>query len=456
MQSSSLPVFAFARSFIDGNRVALFGAGSKEAIASCTQFGARLAIAFDPDVSEAYDSLRPVPATVRPLRDEELDVRPGAFDVVFLLDVASLPSLHKMLPRLRKALNTTGALFARAELGEGRYTYEELYDFFSLHFEHVKMLGVMPFEGVSFVELGKEDPDVSVNTEFAEAEPPSQFLICASAEPIETDGYAIVATEARISAPVALAASESLVSPSVAAAALLQSAAAQEERDAEYKAVSTKAEMLESALDDMRTRLANAESSVGGRASELEAQVSDRERRLAASEDRAREYATQAQRLGIQVEHQRDELTKREREARELTQLLEQAQQVPAAPVPVPVPVAVPVPVDLARYEHEQLDNAQAIAMLTEELAAAEAIQAERTAHVKMQEREIRRLHALVRELVLAQEINAANRLPDPTLEAKLDALAQALAVAQSEIEVGKWDSLKLEVFVPKRSAASS
>jgi hypothetical protein len=365
--------------------------------------------------------------------------------VVFLLDVPSLPSLHKMLPRLRKALNTTGAVFARAELGEGRYLYEELYDFFSLHFEHVKMLGVMPFQGVSFVELGKEDPDVSVDTEFAEPEPPSHFLICASAEPIETDGYAIVATEIRSQAPVVPA--EVVVSPSVAAAALLQSAAAQEERDAEYKAVSTKAEMLETALDDLRARLASAESSVGGRASKLEAQVSDRERRLAASEDRAREYATQAQRLGIQVEHQRDELTKREREARELTQLLEQAQQVPVAPVSVPVPVVVQT--DVSPYE-------QSIAMLTEELAAAEVRQTERAAHVRAQEREIRRLHALVRELVLAQEIGDTNRPADPGLKAKLDALAQALAVAQSEIEVGKWHSAKLDVFVPKTSGASS
>jgi hypothetical protein len=418
------PIFAFARASIEGRRVALMGKGAREAASTLAEFGPRMVMAFDPDVDAPFDTLRPLPITVRPLADADFDVRSGAFDSIFVCDLESLPPLHRMLPRMRKVLTENGVLFATAKLREGALTYEELYEFFSMQFEHMKMLGVLPFHGVSFVELGAEDPDVSVDTEFASQDPPTQLLVCASAEPIETEAYAIVATEAPMPKP-------SLSEAQTMAFSMAPPPASGHE--AEIASLTLRTQMLQTQLEDARhaAQQHRVDDGLAQRVEALESDVQERERRLAASEDRAREYATEAQRLRMEVERLRDDVGKREREARELTVLLEARTEAEAAEAAKTetvkaetVTIQTPVDDDLTHQN---------------EVLALETALAERAAELSVQRAEVTRLGKLVKELVLAQELVAPVSSAGTELHGKLDALAHALALAHAEIEAQRW-----------------
>lgn len=457
--------FAFTRASIEGKRVALIGKGAHEAASGLTPFAPRMVMVFDPTVRSPFDTLRPVPVTVHPLTDEDFDVRAGAFDTVFLVDVASLPPLHRFLPRVRKVLATSGVVFASAELGEHRASYEELYEFFSMQFEHLKMLGVLPFHGVSFVELGAEEPDVSVDTEFGASDAPTKLLVCASGEPIETESYAIVATQAESTVI------EHMRSISEApTVAFSMTPPPQPGNEAEVAALSLRNRMLETQLEDALARANAARSArdLEARITELQGEIEERERRLAASEDRAREYATQAQRVGMEVERLREDVQRREQEAREMTTLIETRQEQQdkrieqtLAEQKVTHEQLFARKLEQALRDQEEKTEAR-IAEATRaahregEIAALEAAHEEETTRLETTlagcakelaaaRAESMRLSKLVKELVLAQDFGVYAGAPTP-LHQKLDALADALALAHAEIEGQRWHMKTLEL----------
>lgn len=307
MQSLGLPLFAYAEAQVAGRRVALFGRGASEAANTLVRFGARLVLAFDPDVTEAYDALRPAAITVRPLGDGDFDVRPGAFDLAIVLDVGDVAPLHRFLPRLRRVVSDDGAVLALSPRSSAGPTYEELFDLFSLQFEQVRMLAVLPFRGAAVVELGVDEPEVSVDTQLAgEAPAPDGYVVFASMQAVTIDSYMIVQL------------------PEEAASAGASMSAAEVAKTAE---LSLRAQFLESALDDARGKLAEAtrERESSPRLKDLEGEISQRDKRLEASEARAREYATSAQRLSLEVERLRELAAQRDAECKELRALVEGA-----------------------------------------------------------------------------------------------------------------------------------
>lgn len=306
MQSLGLPLFAYAEAQVAGRRVALFGRGASEAANTLVRFGARLVLAFDPDVTEAYDALRPAAITVRPLGDGDFDVRPGAFDLAIVLDVGDVAPLHRFLPRLRRVVSDDGAVLALSPQSSAGPTYEELFDLFSLQFEQVRMLAMLPFRGAAVVELGVAEPEVSVDTQLAgEAPAPEGYVVFASMQAVAIDSYMIVQL------------------PEEATAAVTTSAA----EVAKTAELSLRAQFLESALDDARSKLAEAtrERESSPRLKDLEGELSQRDKRLEASEARAREYATSAQRLSLEVERLRELAAQRDAECKELRALVEGA-----------------------------------------------------------------------------------------------------------------------------------
>ncbi len=193
------------------------------------ELGARSVHVFDPDPARAANAARKAPrgVTVRALVDD-LDVRDGAFDVAIVPDLSELNDPGEIVARLRRAVARNGAVVAMgrakladlgeagpsivpfpSELGPATLEYAELYDLFAVVFEDVSLAGVVPFEGVVFAELGRDDDEasaVSVDTRFAPSSPPSIFAVVArthqtTARPLHAreplDPYAIVQIAAR-------------------------------------------------------------------------------------------------------------------------------------------------------------------------------------------------------------------------------------------------------------------
>lgn len=178
--------------------------------------GARSVHVYDPDPARVASAAMSAPrgVTVRGLAGVH-DVRDGVFDLAVIPDLAVLADTRATIGRLGRAVAPRGAVVAMgratleeapssppfsAELGPAALDYSELYDVFASEFDDVSLVGVVPFRGVVFAELGTEDeaPAVSVDTRLAQGDAPSVFVVVASSAASagfgrqELDPYAIV------------------------------------------------------------------------------------------------------------------------------------------------------------------------------------------------------------------------------------------------------------------------
>lgn len=123
-----------------------------------------------------------------------LDLPSAGFDVAIVEDLASIEARLDLLAALRAGLGTRGIAALVARTGSGAIDYTELYDSCSTLFEHVKMVGKLPFTGTLLCELGLEgEPEVSVDTELAEVSAPDVLLALVSQRSFMLDEYAIFA-----------------------------------------------------------------------------------------------------------------------------------------------------------------------------------------------------------------------------------------------------------------------
>ncbi len=449
MQSLGLPLFAYAEAQVAGRRVALFGRGASEAANTLVRFGARLVLAFDPDVTEAYDALRPAAITVRPLGDGDFDVRPGAFDLAIVLDVGDVAPLHRFLPRLRRVVSDDGAVLALSPRSSAGPTYEELFDLFSLQFEQVRMLAMLPFRGAAVVELGVDEPEVSVDTQLAgEASAPDGYVVFASMQAVAIDSYMIVQLPEVVSAQ-----------PSVSAAEVAKTAE-----------LSLRAQFLEAALDDARGKLAEAtrERASSPRLKDLESELSERNTRLDASEARAREYAASAQRIAMEVERLRELAAQRDAECKELRGLVERAKAPdPALILELEERAAKVAEADKRRKDVEkQLAAAEKAHASAEDRLAAAQVRAH-AAEAQLSELDGRtkggdaRLADLERKLAAADAARldadkraAAAELRAKAAEAAATSAAAGLAAAGAQAQKAEQAALAFEAKVFEAKAA--
>ncbi len=138
-----------------------------------------------------------------------LNLPVGGFDLAIVEDLGKVASRLALLPALRSALGARGiaALVARiaptsSARAPGTLDYTELYDACGALFEHVKMVGKLPFTGTLLCELGLEtEPEVSVDTEMAPLDAPTTLVALVSQRPVEIDEYAIFAHAVGAQAP---------------------------------------------------------------------------------------------------------------------------------------------------------------------------------------------------------------------------------------------------------------
>jgi hypothetical protein len=249
------------------------------------ELGARTVHLFDPDPERVARTADEVPrgVSVRMLRDD-FDVRDGAFDLVVIPDLGTLPDPAGSIVRLRRVVDPRGAVVAMGrartqqqqhgdasddetfpEMAPAVVDYAELYDLFALQFESVTMNGVLPFVGVVFAELGAgDDLAVSVDTRLVAPDAPAVFVVVAGRESSALDPYAIVqvAGELQLAEPSEeLIDVESLDTIAIDIPILTRDVDRREHEVATaFAAMQLKAELLATQLDEHRARLAAIDS----------------------------------------------------------------------------------------------------------------------------------------------------------------------------------------------------
>ncbi len=386
---------------------------------------------------------------------EDLDVRDGAFDLAIIPDLSKLSDPESLLARLRRAVDPSGAVIAMARaatneesappfapaLGVGNHSYGELYDLFALQFENVTMTGVVPFEGIVFAQLGLEDeaPAVSVDTRLASQEAPQIFVVIASRDDRALDPYAIVQVDRSPG-------SDTAIEQTTNREALMALEAA-------YAAMQLKADLLQSQLEEARTRVVERDVAMT-RALELEAvlataqqTIAALERRLLAAEKGMLERDDQIAKLNAELDArvEPDALAPPPIDPRVIEELTERAERAEAA-----------LALNVADLAHVAEAHAS-------ETATLEAQLRERAKVIAELEKEIARREQLVRELVTELEearegstngaavFEAAPPLATVVpedhdrLKKKLDELATDVARRDGELVAQGWRITELE-----------
>ena len=200
---------AFAEPLVRGRRVAVLGDATLPLGQALLERGARLVHLYDPDpgrVAQALASRSGAPAPVVAELTEDLGVRDGAFDFVFVPDLPLLGDAPALLRRVTRLLSASGvALFASPNPEVERFLlppspaleealgYYDLYDVISAEFAEVRMLGQAPFTGYSIVDFSEPDPDVAVDTSVLDdPEAPEWYIAIASQRRVMVEAYSIV------------------------------------------------------------------------------------------------------------------------------------------------------------------------------------------------------------------------------------------------------------------------
>jgi len=198
----------YAEPLVVGRRVVLFGDARRGLGERLLELGARAVRIYDPEPARGAEaSARAIRGlTVQALPTGEFDVRDGAFDVAIVPDIRDVASAGALLARVRRLLAPEGAVLVRSPTpdatlregprhAEGSLDYYELYDLVALQFEHVRMVGQLPWSGVALAELGNasDDPDVTVDTQLVSGEPsPEAFIAVGSQEALALAAYSLV------------------------------------------------------------------------------------------------------------------------------------------------------------------------------------------------------------------------------------------------------------------------
>lgn len=202
-------IAAFAEPLVRGRRVAVLGEATLPLGEALLDRGARLVHVYDPDAGRVAEALASRSGRQGPVVAEltdDLGVRDGAFDVVFVPDLPLLGDAPSVVRRVSRLLAGSGvAVFASPNPEAERFLlppspamdealgYYDLYDVVAVQFSEVRMLGQAPFAGYSIVDFSEPDPEVAVDTSvLEEPEAPEWYVVIASQRRVELEAYSIV------------------------------------------------------------------------------------------------------------------------------------------------------------------------------------------------------------------------------------------------------------------------
>ena len=509
-------LLVYAEPLASGAHAVVIGDAESSIADRLLELGARGVLVFDPDPARAANAARTASrgVTIRPLIDE-LEVRDGAFDLAVVPDLAELNDARTSIRRLKRAVAKGGAIVAMGrarvadegegelpfatELGPAAFAYDELYDAFASELDDVTLVGVVPFRGVVFAELGIEDesPAVSVDTRLASTPPPSVFVVVASSSaPAQRKGggtldpYAIVQvpeveegpSEDTVALETAFAAvklqSELLTSQLdearerlvVADVRSMEAAARLDRAAAERDAALTRAMELEAVLGavqqtmaQLERRLLEAEQGmlerddrIAALSAELDAQRSARAAaplvdisEIVTRAERAEEALAQALAdIAAREESAATQVDSRVLDIEELVARAEHAEAALALQVADLAHVAEAHAAETAAYEEQLRDRARVIAGLEKELVRREQLVKELVTSLE----ESREGSAPPITFEAAAPLSMPPPRPDPAvveemarLRGKLDELAAEVARREGELTARAWRITELE-----------
>jgi chromosome segregation ATPase len=401
----------YAEPLAAGRRVVVIGDAALGLGERLSSLGARTVHVFDPKGGAAgARGTRGV--TVRDLPTSDFDVRDGAFDLALVPDLDAVPEPAALLARVRRVVDEEGAVLIAARNPAtqrgARIEYAELYDLVALQFEHVRMIGQLPFAGVALARLGGgEEEAVSVDTQLApEPGEPEVFIALGAHRDLELDPYAIIQLDTAPSGADAAALAEAR-GRAEALAAQVEELRAEVKRVALESGRSKRETEFEVALDGMGAKLKEAEQRAG--------------------EDhlRAERFAQDIRRLEEELARQRDRGTRLTKDLEEQKRSRKQA-EIELGMSRANAPKLEPL--------RERLAELEATLGIAEERAVVTQVRFEdATAQLAQREEQI---------LVLATELEAVRRAApsvDPDLIERLAARAERaearVLVLQEELE---------------------
>jgi hypothetical protein len=479
----------YAEPIIVGRRVAVLGDASLGLSTRLIDLGARLVHVYDPSAERARlmanTQLRGV--TVRELPSGEFDVRDGAFDVALVPDLGAFENQHGLVARLRRLVGGDGVLMVAARNAQvalddmtapitttAALDYYELYDLISMQFEAVRMVGQVPFIGVTLAELGGVDeaPQVSVDTQLVVApHVPEVFIAVGSSSRVATlaasrlDAYAIVQLPAH-----ALAAMPSV---RLSERGSEDAQGVVEAHKAALAAAVLRGDLLTSELDETRADLQRASvvsnsTTDDERAHDLYARASDgqsRSERLTQDLARTEEELERQREMSFRLVREVDEEKKaRQRAELELGTARQRADvslmQERVAELQSALRAAANENRELtlqnARLVEDAALSAAAVQHEIQPLAADATVDAivrfeevllERSETIQVLEQEVARRELMVRELTVALEEAREPAEPNASLSdvarAQVEADARAKALSELSAEIADANTLR-------------
>ncbi|MFO0663504.1 MAG: hypothetical protein U0174_06110 [Polyangiaceae bacterium] len=283
MLERELAVLAYAESKLRDQRVALVGPNTAALGERVLGLGARSVHVFDDHAPRRHER----GLVIEGLGGDDFPVRPGAFDAVFVPRFETFSDAPRWLVRFRRMVTEYGLVFVGIPADSRSLSYDHLYDLLSVQFEHIRMVGELPFQGVAMAELGERDEavDVGIDTQLVSESPePLRYWAIGSGSAFDVDPYTVLQLD---------------VAPSDAPATPTRDQA-------------SRIHGLESELARVRAQLASAVASASPSAS-LSEELDRLTLELEVRETRLREFATQTQKLTMDVERVSEALRDRDR-----------------------------------------------------------------------------------------------------------------------------------------------
>lgn len=280
MLERELAVLAYAESKLREQRVALVGPNTAALGERVLALGARSVHVFDDHAPRRHER----GLVIEGLGGDDFPVRAGAFDAVFVPRFETFDDAPLWLVRLRRMVTEAGLVFIGSPAKSSTLSYDHLYDLVSVQFEHIRMVGELPFEGVAMAELGETDEavDVGIDTQLVTDVPePLRYWAIGSGSDFSVEPYTVLQLDA---------------APEAAPATPPQNQA-------------SRIGALESELASARAQLSTASMPNPRVTQELDRLTLELEIR----ETRLREFATQTQKLSMDVERVSQALRDRDR-----------------------------------------------------------------------------------------------------------------------------------------------
>ncbi|MDP9151662.1 MAG: Hint domain-containing protein [Myxococcota bacterium] len=445
----------YAESLAVGKRVAVFGDASLGIGARLAELGARAVHIWDPHIGRARleASRAPRGVVVRPLVQDDVDLRAGAFDLAIVPDLGLFADADALLERVRHLVGDDGvALVAAGRTGAPRtFDYYELFDRVAQEFEDVCMIAQLPFYGVALAELGTEtdSPAVTVDTQLVDGDrSPEVFLALASQRGVRLDPYTIV----ELPAPreVERQTQDDDEADEEELAEDTRESDARDELAGALLEARVRIDALEAQIADLRAHLAAA-LEVASAAEPLHDALRESASRLVELEQALALRAGQLAELSIEADALRAAL----HSSREGSSLIEplrgRAERAEAAVAVVQAELrraSETHAAELARYEEGLRERAQAIRLLESEVGRRERIVRDLIA--ALEERGERPLLADGDRVEVApsQAPSSAGEAlvaENFQLRAKLDELALEVARREAEAQAAAWSVTELE-----------